>query len=291
MKVLVRTYFYLMNYINFSGSPISLLDFVRYVLQNSGDSFSFYSGKLAYKDQEFFGDGSQISELCEYTCKRIREEWSVNNIGIMTEEDGELLMCVTSPDPSMPAEVIGVLVESLAVCIAYLSGVKWNSSSSDAESDPGSSDSESDDSLDKDISSTLIQVNATKNEISERINRFIGYKREQANINNILDFCGPPDIDKLCARVDAVLTRKKNSSSHMAVRNVLDRFTHKHTAGKTKKLETSDSFQAGSERSEPSTSSNFADEESLESSDLDESDVTEKSPSPVKKRKKNKVRS
>lgn len=52
--------------------------------------------------------------------------------------------------------------------------------------------------------------------MNERIEQFTRYKRAQADANNVLDFCGPPNLSEFCARVDAVLVRKKDSYSHMA---------------------------------------------------------------------------
>ncbi|XP_044729373.1 molybdopterin synthase catalytic subunit [Chrysoperla carnea] len=73
----------------------------------------------------------------------------------------------------------------------------------------------------------LVQIKASNSEILRRINRFMERKREMLNMTNVLDFCVPntSNIDlhtetNSCARIDAVLTRRKDSKSHLRVRRV-----------------------------------------------------------------------
>lgn len=68
----------------------------------------------------------------------------------------------------------------------------------------------------------LVQIKASNSEILRRINRFMERKREMLNMTNVLDFCVPTtsNIDlntetNSCARIDAVLTRRKDSKSHL----------------------------------------------------------------------------
>ncbi|XP_054264766.1 molybdopterin synthase catalytic subunit-like [Macrosteles quadrilineatus] len=213
-----------MDFINLSAS-MTMLELVRFLLQESNDSFSFYSGKLC--DVELIKENSEksnsISTVCQYVCKKVREVWNVRNLGIIAVNHGELMICVTSPDPSVPAETVSFMVEAMAVCLT--SSVPENSKVTQ-------DNLKNDGTMDMDVSPDLIQVNASIKEINDRIDKFIRYKRDQANINNVLDFCGASSDRQFCARVDAVLVRKKDSTSHMAVRNVLDRYTAKHNREK-----------------------------------------------------------
>lgn len=66
------------------------------------------------------------------------------------------------------------------------------------------------------FSSHLVQINCSNEELQRRIDTFIQRKREQVNMTNIRDFCGGvTNNPNSCARVDAVLTRQKNSKSHL----------------------------------------------------------------------------
>lgn len=75
------------------------------------------------------------------------------------------------------------------------------------------------------VPSHLIQIKADSQEIQRRINSFIERKRDQVNLGNIQDFCfhgSALENEYSCARVDALLIRRKDSKSHLRVRRVLN---------------------------------------------------------------------
>lgn len=68
------------------------------------------------------------------------------------------------------------------------------------------------------VSSHLIQVKASHDELNQRIEKFIERKREEINKANIRDFCVKRKLDDdgdSCARVDAVLIKRKDSKGHL----------------------------------------------------------------------------
>ncbi|XP_060826551.1 molybdopterin synthase catalytic subunit [Bombus pascuorum] len=76
------------------------------------------------------------------------------------------------------------------------------------------------------IDPNLIQIRATPAELNHRISSFIERKRQQVNIVNVQEFCCQRDQndenDNSCARVDAILIRRKDSKSHVKVHRVLN---------------------------------------------------------------------
>lgn len=79
-----------------------------------------------------------------------------------------------------------------------------------------------------------IQVKANAAELKRRITSFIAKKREQVNLVNIQEFCSniisvgnvsddENEIDS-CARVDAVVMKRKDSKSHVKVHRVYNTF-------------------------------------------------------------------
>ncbi|XP_076758911.1 MAP3K12-binding inhibitory protein 1-like [Xylocopa sonorina] len=76
------------------------------------------------------------------------------------------------------------------------------------------------------IDSNLVQIRATSDELNNRISSFIERKRQQVNIVNIQEFCchrdQNDDNEDSCARVDAILIRRKDSKSHVKVHRVLN---------------------------------------------------------------------
>lgn len=67
------------------------------------------------------------------------------------------------------------------------------------------------------VSSHLIQVKASNEELDQRIQKFIERKREEINKANVRDFCVKRKLDDpdSCARVDAVLVKRKDSKGHL----------------------------------------------------------------------------
>ncbi|XP_076392865.1 molybdenum cofactor synthesis 2B isoform X1 [Megachile rotundata] len=76
------------------------------------------------------------------------------------------------------------------------------------------------------IDPNLIQIRATSDELNHRISSFIERKRQQVNIVNVQEFCCHRDQsdenEDSCARVDAILIRRKDSKSHVKVHRVLN---------------------------------------------------------------------
>ncbi|XP_043793174.1 molybdopterin synthase catalytic subunit isoform X2 [Apis laboriosa] len=76
------------------------------------------------------------------------------------------------------------------------------------------------------IDPNLVQIRASSNELNHRISAFIERKRQQVNIVNVQEFCCHRDQndenEDSCARVDAILIRRKDSKSHVKVHRVLN---------------------------------------------------------------------
>lgn len=63
----------------------------------------------------------------------------------------------------------------------------------------------------------MLQIKATNEQVEERIQKFIERKREEINKCNIRDFCvkRKEDSEDSCARIDAVLVKRKDSKGHL----------------------------------------------------------------------------
>ena len=64
------------------------------------------------------------------------------------------------------------------------------------------------------VDPSLVQITASNDEINGRINQFIAAKRADIDNANIMEFCGEV-TDESCARTNAVLTKKRDSKSHL----------------------------------------------------------------------------
>ncbi|XP_046819375.1 molybdopterin synthase catalytic subunit isoform X1 [Vespa crabro] len=72
----------------------------------------------------------------------------------------------------------------------------------------------------------LVQIRASSDELKHRIESFIQRKRQQVNLVNVQEFCcyreQCNEKQNSCARVDAILIRRKDSKSHVKVHRVLN---------------------------------------------------------------------
>ncbi|XP_071648385.1 molybdopterin synthase catalytic subunit isoform X4 [Temnothorax longispinosus] len=75
------------------------------------------------------------------------------------------------------------------------------------------------------IDQNLVQIRASSTELNHRIKSFIERKRHQVNTVNVQEFCRHSEKsgnENSCARVDAILIRRKDSKSHVKVHRVLN---------------------------------------------------------------------
>lgn len=72
------------------------------------------------------------------------------------------------------------------------------------------------------VSPHLVQIKASSEEIEQRIQKFIERKRDEIDKSNIRDFCSQrsDDTENSCARVDAVLVKRKDSKGHLQGGNI-----------------------------------------------------------------------
>lgn len=72
----------------------------------------------------------------------------------------------------------------------------------------------------------LVQIRASSDELKHRIESFIERKRQQVNLVNVQEFCcyreQNDEKQDSCARVDAILIRRKDSKSHVKVHRVMN---------------------------------------------------------------------
>lgn len=66
------------------------------------------------------------------------------------------------------------------------------------------------------VSSNLVQIKASNEDLNKRICNFMERKRNEINTNNIREFCtSDRNSEFICARVDTVLHKRKDSKGHL----------------------------------------------------------------------------
>ncbi|EFA06321.2 Molybdopterin synthase catalytic subunit-like Protein [Tribolium castaneum] len=80
------------------------------------------------------------------------------------------------------------------------------------------------------VSPHLIQIKASNADLSKRIENFMEMKRNEINISNVREFCTSNRSSEFtCARVDAVLQKRKDSNGHLQVSRVLNTYHRDQT--------------------------------------------------------------
>ncbi|XP_073985123.1 MAP3K12-binding inhibitory protein 1-like [Rhodnius prolixus] len=92
--------------------------------------------------------------------------------------------------------------------------------------------SESTDEEDLKANPEFVQILAPYSEVSCWISSFIQDKREQINLQNVQDFCVSQELRQNCARIDAVLVKRKGTTSHITVKDI------KNYCGPQEKIDT-----------------------------------------------------
>lgn len=74
----------------------------------------------------------------------------------------------------------------------------------------------------------LIQIKASKEDLDFRIGNFMERKRAEIDAHNIAEFLtSDQDPEFSCARIDAVVSRRKDSKSHLQVERVLNSYQNR----------------------------------------------------------------
>ncbi|RZB40178.1 molybdopterin synthase catalytic subunit [Asbolus verrucosus] len=80
------------------------------------------------------------------------------------------------------------------------------------------------------VSPHLIQIKASNADLNKRIENFMERKRNEINTNNVREFCTTDRASEFtCARVDAVLQKRKDSKGHLQVSRVLNTYHRDQT--------------------------------------------------------------
>ncbi|XP_069695783.1 molybdopterin synthase catalytic subunit isoform X2 [Periplaneta americana] len=188
-------------------------------------------------------------------CDDIRAKWKVENIamfhrlGVVPVKEASVIIAVSSPHRAESLQAVQYAIDSLKSstpiwkkevyasaepewkenkeCVWQFSGVqnKIKLEPPEEVESGGEYRNQENHCVAIEVSPHLVQIKAGSEEITRRINSFIERKREQVNLGNIQDFCyhgNAPITDGSCARVDALLVRRKDSKSHLRVRRVLN---------------------------------------------------------------------
>ncbi|CAH1107639.1 unnamed protein product [Psylliodes chrysocephalus] len=193
--------------------------------------------RLEYEAYESMGIKSM-----EKICIEIREQWpSVVNIaifhrlGVVPIKEASIIIATSSPHRSDAIKATEFCIDNIKKSVPI-----WKKEYYANQTDPEWKENKElkryshrkfDIKQSVEVSRVLphlIQIKATKDEVENRINKFMERKRSEININNIQEFCrSDRNSDFICARVDAEVLKRKDSKSHLQVNRVLNSYHYR----------------------------------------------------------------
>ncbi|KAH0551307.1 hypothetical protein KQX54_001452 [Cotesia glomerata] len=186
-------------------------------------------------------------------CEKIRAKWDVKHIAIF-HRLGEVPVCessvaiaISSPHRRESLQAVEFAIDTLKSSVPIWKKEVYDDQQStwkenkeydkivipkkeplDCIQEPLAEDngvlSDEDDCNKNEIIPDQIQVKASADELKRRIDSFILRKRQHVNSVNVQEFCQyrflNDQVEDSCARVDAILIRRKDSKSHVKVHRV-----------------------------------------------------------------------
>ncbi|KYN28718.1 Molybdopterin synthase catalytic subunit [Trachymyrmex cornetzi] len=177
-------------------------------------------------------------------CNKIRSQWNVEGIAIYHRigevpiSKASVVIAVSSPHREQSLKAVEYAINALKASVpiwkkeVYETGepqwkqnkeCKWiNTSKEEAQMTSNINEKVPNKDV---VDQNLVQIRANSEELNRRIESFIERKRQHVNTVNVQEFCRYSENngnENSCARVDAILIRRKDSRSHIKVHRVLN---------------------------------------------------------------------
>ncbi|XP_066594045.1 molybdopterin synthase catalytic subunit isoform X2 [Prorops nasuta] len=198
--------------------------------------------KLEYEAYE-----SMARKEMEKICAKIRTQWNVKHIAIyhrlgeVPVTKASVIIAISSAHRQESLQAVDFAINSIKSTVPiwkkeiYESDepqwkenkeCDWSNSKKSMKDKRDMRNQVKSESLENQVNPQLVQIRANNVELTQRIEAFIARKREQVNAVNVQEFCchreQSDNDENSCARVDAILIRRKDSKSHVKVHRVLN---------------------------------------------------------------------
>lgn len=165
----------------------------------------------------------KLTELCN----RLRVKWSdlhhiaiYHRLGLVGPCEASVIIGISSAHRQASLEAVQFAIDELKATVPiwkkelYEDGSEWKENKECFFSKTEEQQSQV-------LPEELVQIQATNEEMDERIDKYIESKRSEIDASNVLEFCeGRSEESNGCARTDAVLAKKKDSKSHLRTSSV-----------------------------------------------------------------------
>ncbi|XP_055371781.1 molybdopterin synthase catalytic subunit [Condylostylus longicornis] len=258
-----------MNYIKLTEESLNVGEISDLVADSSCGAISLFVGTTRdnFEDKkvislEYEAYDKMATKVMNEICDKIRTKLpDVKNIAIyhrlenVPVKEASVVIAVSSPHRQSSLEGVQFAIDELKKSVPI-----WKKEKYDGEESAWKENKECEITLKRKIRKInfnndckviisnlpkhLIQINADDNEVQRRIKCFIDKKRQEIDINNILDFTTTNElagksenIEESCARLNAVLIKSKNCKGHLRVHRVKNEIGPQDPSNYTKTLD------------------------------------------------------
>jgi len=176
--------------------------------------------KLEYEAYEPMAK-KKLKELCN----RLRVKWAdlkniaiFHRLGAVGPREASVIIAVSSAHRKDSLEAVQFAIDELKATVPIWKKELYEDGSEWKENKECFWTSKQEMEIAANVDPSLVQITASNDEINGRINQFIATKRADIDNANIMEFCGEVTDDPnagTCARTNAVLTKKRDSKSHL----------------------------------------------------------------------------
>ena len=225
------------NTLKITQDPLDLEGIVNEVTEPSIGAVSTFIGTTRDNFEgktvtwlEYEAYESMALKKMDEVCREVRARWPEvanmaihHRLGSVEPREASVIIAVASPHRRASLEAVSFTIDRLKATVpiwkkeVYADGSQWKENK---ECDWAGQE------IGEIVDPEMIQIKASDEEVNRRIDSFIERKREEMNAANVLEFCSRHVTDEpndfSCARVDAVLVRKTDSSSHLRKSSVVN---------------------------------------------------------------------
>ncbi|XP_063919210.1 molybdopterin synthase catalytic subunit [Zophobas morio] len=237
-----------MNHLNFTSEKLSVEDLTELATSPKCGAVSVFLGttrdnfenktvvKLEYEAYE-----SMALKSLEKICEEIRTKWTqVENIviyhrlGVVPVKEASIVIAISSPHRADAIQATEWCINTVKEKVPIWKKEIYSDSQPEWKENKESyyPPKLKKFKLDFDqkvevptVSPHLVQIKASNTDLTKRIENFMERKRNDINVNNVREFCtSERNSEFTCARVDAVLQKRKDSKGHLQVSRVLNTY-------------------------------------------------------------------
>ncbi|XP_073845479.1 molybdopterin synthase catalytic subunit-like [Musca autumnalis] len=233
-----------MNYLLLTRESLDIGSITDFASSDACGTTSLYvgttRGSLGGKkllSLEFGACETMAEREMENICGELRFRWSdicniviYHRIGVVPIGEANVVIGISSTHTKSSLDAIAVVIDELKKRVPIWRKEKYEGDeftmcveSTEAET----FDEKLCDIQDHTLPSKFVQISASETEINRRIQSFIERKREEIDINNIVDYINPNYIagndseeTTSCARISGTVIKQENSKCHLKVRQI-----------------------------------------------------------------------